>query len=148
MDAQDIAIAPGGGRMAVLTARAVEDRMISEDTLERLLAFRAERDWQQFHTPKNLAASVAIEAAELLEIFQWTAEAGLARTVREKREPIEHEIADVAMYLQFLAHDLGIDIDACVRNKLAINEMNYPVEESRGNAAKYDELRAWKKQPR
>lgn len=120
--------------------------MISEDTLKRLLAFRAERDWQQFHTPKNLAASVAIEAAELLEIFQWTAEAGLAETVSKKREPIEHEIADVAMYLQFLAHDLGIDIDACVQKKLAINETNYPVAQARGSSAKYDELRA-KKQP-
>jgi NTP pyrophosphatase (non-canonical NTP hydrolase) len=121
--------------------------MIAKDTLERLLRFRAERDWQQFHTPKNLAASVAIEAAELLEIFQWTAEAGLGETVRKKREPIEHEIADIAMYLQLLAHDLGVDIDACVRRKLAINETNYPVAQARGSAAKYDELAARKKQP-
>lgn len=119
--------------------------MISEGTRARMLAFRAERDWQQFHTPKNLAASVAIEAAELLEIFQWTSESELAQTVEKKREHIGQEMADVLMYLEFLAHDLKLDLDECVRNKLAINEINYPVAESRGSAAKYDELRQRRK---
>jgi NTP pyrophosphatase (non-canonical NTP hydrolase) len=119
--------------------------MISDDTKRRMLAFRSERDWQQFHTPKNLAASITIEAAELLEIFQWTAESELAATVEKKRTHIEHEIADIAMYLQFLAHDLGVDLDACIGAKLAINEQRYPVAESRGSAAKYDELRAARK---
>src|SRR5437016_5341410 len=100
--------------------------MISEDTLRRLLAFRTERDWQQFHTPKNIAASIVIEAAELLEIFQWTAEAELAETVRKKRPHIEQEVADIAMYLAFLVHDLGIDLDAACQSKLDINERNYP----------------------
>mgnify|MGYP006288692483 CR=1 FL=1 len=122
--------------------------MISRETRDRLLAFRAERDWQQFHTPKNLAASVAIEAAELLEIFQWTSEAGMPARVAEKRAAIEQEVADVAMYLMLLAHDLGLDLDACVRDKLAINERNYPVAESRGSSAKYHELREKRKPTR
>jgi NTP pyrophosphatase (non-canonical NTP hydrolase) len=119
--------------------------MIKEDTLKRLLAFRSERDWQQFHTPKNVAASVAIEAAELLEIFQWTSEAELADTVRDKKDSIEQEVADVAMYLAFLVHDLGIDLDEACNRKLDINERNYPVAEARGSAKKYDELRARRK---
>jgi dCTP diphosphatase len=120
--------------------------MISGATMKRLLAFRQEREWQQFHTPKNLAASVSIEAAELLEIFQWTAEAELAETVQRKKQHIEQEIADVAMYLAFLVHDLGIDLDGACNRKLDVNEKNYPVAESRGSAAKYHELRARRKQ--
>jgi dCTP diphosphatase len=119
--------------------------MLSEATLKRLLAFRSERDWQQFHTPKNLAASVAIEAAELLEIFQWTSEAQLDETLRRKRPQIEHEIADIAMYLAFLVHDLGIDLDAACNRKLDVNDRNYPVAESKGSSEKYDELRSRRK---
>jgi len=120
--------------------------MISAHTLQRLLAFRSEREWQQFHTPKNIAASVVIEAAELLEIFQWTSEAKMEDTLQKKRSHIEQEIADIAMYLAFLVHDLGIDLEAACNRKLDINERNYPVAESRGSAEKYDELRSRRKE--
>lgn len=114
--------------------------MISEHTLQRLLSFRRERDWEQFHTFKNLAASVSIEAAELLELVQWVPDADVARVTAERNAEVRAEIADIAMYLTFMAHDLGLDLDACVREKLAENEAKYPVEKSRGRSDKYDRL--------
>ncbi len=114
--------------------------MISDSTLQRLLAFRRDRDWEQFHTFKNLAASVSIEAAELLELVQWVPDAQVARVAEERNAEIRAEIADVAMYLMFMAHDLGLDLDACVREKLAANEAKYPVEKAKGRSDKYDRL--------
>ena len=109
--------------------------MLSDATLAALLAFRSEREWEQFHTPKNLAIGIAVEAAELLELYQWTLDssdqAPAATTVQE-------EIADVCILLSYLAHDLGVDLEDAVRRKLAVNAARYPVEHSRGNARKHD----------
>ena len=103
-------------------------------------AFVAERDWAQFHTPKNLAMSVAIEAAEIMEHFQWsTGEASYTLTP-EKHVEIAHEIADVLLYLMRLAKTLDIDIIAAARDKLTINREKYPVEKIRGRATKYTDL--------
>ena len=108
---------------------------LSGDTIEALLAFRREREWDQFHTPKNLAIAISVEAAELLEHFQWSADSH--DKPAELSEEVGDEIADVAILLTYLANDLKIDLDSAVRRKLAINGVRYPVETSRGNARKH-----------
>ena len=108
-------------------------------TLEAALAFRRERDWEQFHSPRNLAIAIAVEAGELLEHFQWMRD-GEARPTSDAREALELEMADVAILLSYLAADLGVDLDASVRRKLALNAARYPVEKARGSALKYDRL--------
>ena len=107
---------------------------------ERLLLFARERDWEQFHTPKNLCCALSVEVAELLEHFQWTA-VDAAQSIDEgKRERIADEIADVLVYVVRLADVLGIDpIDAADR-KLAKNALKYPIDRAKGNATKYTEL--------
>lgn len=115
--------------------------MISDKSLQRILAFRKERDWEQFHTFKNLAISITLEAAELLEKVQWTPDPDLDEVVSERRKEISDEIADIAIYLSYMAHDLGLDIDDCVRTKLAMNEEKYPVEKAKGRSDKYDRLK-------
>jgi len=110
--------------------------MLSEATRAALMAFRHERDWEQFHTPKNLAIAISVEAGELLEQFQWTGE-GAVPPQSIASEAVVHEIADVAILLTYLATDLGVDIDAAVNLKLALNEQRYPVAKSRGNAVKH-----------
>jgi dCTP diphosphatase len=107
---------------------------------EQILAFRDERDWAQFHTPKNLAAALVVEASELLALFQWTAEAEIEAKCAEKRQEIEHEVADVYIYLLLLASALGIDLDEAAEKKMALNAEHYPVDRARGNARKYSEL--------
>ena len=97
------------------------------DLRERLRRFAAERDWQQFHTPKNLAMSIAIEAAEIMEHFQWlTANQSLELDAAAKRE-VAHEIADVLLYLIRLADVLDIDLPAAAREKIGLNARKYPV---------------------
>jgi len=108
--------------------------------LDRLIAFRDERDWEQFHTPKNLASALVVEASELLSIFQWTPDSGLHARRAEKREEIEREVADIYIYLLFLAHALGIDLDEAAEKKMALNAEHYPADRARGNARKYTEL--------
>ena len=114
--------------------------MISDHTLKRLLSFREERDWQQFHTFKNLAVSIVLEAAELLEIVQWVPDSDVSQVVTKQRDSICNEIADIAIYLHYLAHDLGVDLEECVQKKLLLNEEKYPVDKSKGNATKYSRL--------
>lgn len=109
--------------------------------LKQLLEFRAERDWQKFHSPRNLAISLSLEAAELLEHFQWRDLP--AQEIRgEKRERIEEEVADIASYLFLLCHDLGIDLSQAMERKMEINRRRYPVEYARGRSTKYDQLHA------
>lgn len=113
--------------------------MLSEQTVRDLLAFRAARDWQQFHTPQNLAVAIAVEAGELLEHFQWMT-AAERRPSPDRLPEMRSEVADLAILLSYLAHDLGFSLDDCVREKLALNDARYPVEKSRGNATKYNQL--------
>ena len=90
--------------------------MIKPELLEKLIAFRKERDWEQFHTPKELALSISIEAAELLEWFQWKTEQQVAEHLQtKKRQNLEDEIADVAVYMSYLCHDLELDLNKIVR---------------------------------
>ena len=113
------------------------------DTLQRALRrFADARDWEQFHAPKNLAAALSVEAAELLEIFQWLDEAQ-SRAIgpgHPLHDRVAEEIADVQIYLLRLADKVGVDLDAAVRRKITHNEEKYPPEKARGNATKYDRL--------
>jgi len=104
--------------------------------IDKAVAFRDARDWKQYHTPKDVAISLSLEAAELLEIFQWSGSNTQADT-EEKRNKIKEELADVLMYSLLMAHDLDMDISEIVLDKLAINEKKYPAELARGRADKY-----------
>lgn len=104
-----------------------------------LRRFAAERDWERFHSPKNLAMALAVEAAELLEQFQWLTEAESRAPVPDRRGRIEDELADVLIYLVRLADRLEVDLPAAVASKIERNRRRYPAERVRGSAAKYDE---------
>jgi NTP pyrophosphatase (non-canonical NTP hydrolase) len=110
-----------------------------EELRELIREFVAERDWSKFHTPKNLAVSLCVEAAELLEPFQWLATGDDQEIGSAKREHIRHEMADVLIYLIRLADRLAVDLPAAVREKIALNREKYPVNKVRGDARKYDE---------
>ena len=99
---------------------------------DEIAAFVAERDWEQFHTPENLAKSISIEAAELLECFQWSS------TFDEER--VREELADVLTYGMLLAARLGVDPNKIILDKLAMTRQKYPVDKSRGRSDKYDVL--------
>lgn len=114
--------------------------MLTRELLEALLKFRREREWERFHTPKNLSAAIVVEAAELLECFQWTADSDLEKLITEERQAIEQEVADITILLSYLCNDLGIDLDEVVQRKLELNRSKYPVELARGTAKKYDHL--------
>jgi NTP pyrophosphatase (non-canonical NTP hydrolase) len=106
--------------------------MVNKEVQDKLAAFVAERDWAQFHTPENLAKSVSIEAGELLECFQWSAEPDPKR--------VQEELADVLTYCFMLANRIGVDPDQIVLDKLEITKKKYPVEKARGSSKKYDQL--------
>ena len=102
--------------------------------------FAHARDWQQFHSPKNLAAALIVEAGELLEHFQWMTEAQSRALAPEKKEAVGGELADVLLYLIQLASALGIDPIEAAAAKLKLNELKYPADRARGSSKKYDEL--------
>jgi NTP pyrophosphatase (non-canonical NTP hydrolase) len=110
------------------------------DLTARIRAFRDARDWMQFHNPKNLASSIVIEAAELLEHFQWKTLEESTEHASNRRDEISTEIADVAIYLIELSDNLGIDLLAAIDRKLAINEQKYPVDKAKGSSVKYNPL--------
>ena len=107
-----------------------------------LLAFREARDWQQFHSLRNLITSLNLEAAELLELTQWKSDADIDALPAEPRtaEALRDECADILLYLLLIADKAGIDLAEAARAKLLKNEAKYPVEKARGSRAKYDEL--------
>ncbi|MCL5975647.1 MAG: nucleotide pyrophosphohydrolase [Gammaproteobacteria bacterium] len=114
--------------------------MINTDLLKQLIEFRRERDWEQFHNPKDIAISLSIEAAELLEWFQWRDKAEIQQMLAtDKREALEDEIADVAVYLSYLCYDLNIDLEHAIKRKMDKNAVKYPVEKVKGRADKYNE---------
>ena len=102
--------------------------------------FARDRDWKHFHSPKNLASALIVEAGELLEHFQWMTEAQSRELAPEQREAVGAEIADVLLYLIQLADALGIDPVAAARAKLQVNASKYPVAGARGHSRKYDKL--------
>jgi NTP pyrophosphatase (non-canonical NTP hydrolase) len=114
-----------------------------DDLIRDVLAFRDERDWKQFHNPKDLAISISLEAAELLEHFQWQTAAEVEASLRDeaKRRRVGEEMADVLILLISLADAAGLDLVAAARMKLRENARKYPVEQAKGHARKYNELR-------
>jgi NTP pyrophosphatase (non-canonical NTP hydrolase) len=108
-----------------------------QDLIQKLIAFRDERDWQQFHNPKDLAAALSIEAAELQELFLWKQPGALDLDCPEQQARLEEEVADVAAYLLMLCHELQIDLSLAVQRKIQKNAVKYPAEQVRGSAQKY-----------
>jgi dCTP diphosphatase len=111
-----------------------------EGLRKQLRDFAAARDWDQFHSPKNLAMALSVEAGELLELFQWLTEAQSRALDPKAQAAVSEEIADVLLYLIRLGDQLGIDPLAAAHRKLVVNEQRYPVEKARGNSKKYNEL--------
>jgi dCTP diphosphatase len=130
-------------RRVVRRLGTAEVLQMSEDRLaelqRRLAAFAAARDWDQFHSPKNLAMALSVEASELLEEFQWLTEEQSSTLDAERRERVRLEMADVLIYLVRLADKLGVDLMRAAHDKLALNEHKYPAERVRGDARKYTE---------
>jgi len=108
-----------------------------QETINQVLKFRDDRNWKQFHNPKDLALSISLEAAELLEVFQWS---GSDTVCESKKERIREELADVLNYCILMADVCGFDMDEIVQEKIKKNNEKYPVEKARDSAKKYDEL--------
>ena len=106
---------------------------MKQETIDRIRKFSEDRDWGKFHSPANLAKSIVIEAAELLECFQWSDEEYDLKHIKE-------ELADVMVYSQNLLDKLGLDADEIVNMKMTMNEEKYPVEKAKGKSDKYDQL--------
>ena len=106
---------------------------MKEETVERVRRFVSDRDWEQFHTPANLAKSISIEANELLECFQWDED-------HYDREHVKEELADVMVYCMNLLDAMGLDADGIINAKMDKNELKYPVEKAKGSSVKYDRL--------
>ena len=112
-----------------------------ENLKSEIAAFIAERDWEQFHSPKNLAMALSVEASEIVEHFQWLTEEQSRNVPPEKLAEVREEIGDVMIYLTELAEKLGIDLVEAARVKLEINAHKYPIELAKGKASKYTEYR-------
>lgn len=119
-----------------------QDRLSLDELTQRLLRFRDERDWRQFHSLKDLILSLNLEASELLELAQWKKEAVFEAEVADgvMRQRLQEECADVLLYLLLIAERAGIDLQLAAAEKIAANDLKYPVEKSRGSATKYTEL--------
>ena len=104
---------------------------MKQETIERIRKFTADRDWDQFHTPANLAKSISIEANELLECFQWS-------DTDYDLEEVKDELADVIVYCINMLDKLGLDADEIINRKMSKNEAKYPVEKAKGNSTKYN----------
>jgi len=110
-----------------------------ESLTEALRRFAAEREWEQFHSPKNLASALTVEAAELLEHFQWLTEEQSRNLTSDGRLAVARELADILLYLLQIADKLQIDLVEAARDKMELNAAKYPVAEARGSSKKYSE---------
>jgi dCTP diphosphatase len=108
---------------------------------KKVIDFRDKRNWRQFHTPKNLASALSIEAAELQELFLWKTDAEIKTFLSEKgQSKVQEELADICIFLLYLAEACGVDLSEAVRKKVDINELKYPVHKAKNSAKKYNEL--------
>ena len=110
---------------------------MKEETIKEVLKFRDDRDWKQFHNPKDLAISICLEASELLEVFQWS---GAELDAKGKEDRIKEELADVLNYCILMADAYGFDMDEIVLEKMKDNNAKYPVNKAKGKSNKYNEL--------
>lgn len=111
-----------------------------DELTEIINKHRDARDWRQFHKPKDLAISLALEAAEVMELFQWKSEVEAKEFIEQNRDRLGEELADVLYWTLTLAHDTGIDLKKAFHRKMEINEKKYPVEKVKGRKEKYTEL--------
>jgi dCTP diphosphatase len=119
---------------------AVDKQDVLHELRDALRQFAADRDWNQFHSPKNLAMALGVEAAELMEHFQWVKDVESAELSAEQRKNVAEELADVLLYLIRLADKVDIDLERAARAKLELNAKKYPVDRARGSSRKYTEL--------
>lgn len=110
---------------------------ISKETVNKVLKFRDDRDWKQFHDPKDLAISISLEASELLEIFQWSRDDVYCL---DKIDKIKEELADVVNYCILMADACNLDLDKIITDKIKLNASKYPVDKAKGTSTKYNEL--------
>ncbi len=116
--------------------------MIDKKIYEEVIAFSRDRDWEQYHTGKDLAVSLVLEASELLEVYQWS---GSDQWENTKKEKIEEELADILMYVILITDAYKLDLNEILKSKLEVNNKKYPLEISKGRKEKYDELKRKKK---
>lgn len=115
--------------------------MSSLKELQKLIVqFRDQREWKQFHNPKDLALSLLLESSEVLEHFQWKNGDEIQKHIEKNKKEISHELADVLYWVLLMANDLGIDLSKSFEEKLKINEKKYPIEKSKGKSDKYTKL--------
>ncbi len=119
--------------------RSAEPTQLS-DLRDHLRRFATDRDWDQFHSPKNLASALVVEAGELLEIFQWLSEEESSKLAADRKERVREELADVLLYLVRLADKLDVDLAEAARQKIHANAKKYPIEKARGRSSKYTEF--------
>ncbi len=110
---------------------------VSKETVKEVLKFRDDRDWKQFHDPKDLAISISLEASELLEIFQWSRDDVYCL---DKIDKIKEELADVMNYCILMADACDLDLDKIITDKIKLNAAKYPVDKAKGTSTKYNEL--------
>src|SRR3989338_1893059 len=111
-----------------------------EELTKRIIAFRDARDWKQFHNPKDLALSLVLEAAEVMEHFQWKNKEEMEKYVETNREEIGEELADVLYWVLLMSHDLNLDVLDALERKMKKNEEKYPEDKAKGKHAKYNKL--------
>lgn len=111
-----------------------------KDLTKKLIQFRNERDWEQFHKPKDLAISLTLEAAEVLEHFQWKSDEEIKEYIKNNKADIAEELADVFNWILILSHDIGVDILKASEIKIESNGKKYPVEKAKGKHTKYNKL--------
>jgi len=114
--------------------------MIKKETIEKIIAFRDERDWNQFHTIKDLCLGLNIEVSELQEIFLWKTQEQIEAIIESDHEKIGNELADIFIFIAYLCNDLNIDLESALQKKIKLNNEKYPVNKSKGSNKKYSEL--------
>ena len=111
-----------------------------KNLVKRIIAFRNARDWKQYHNPKDVALSLVLEAGEVMEHFQWQNDREMNKYVKDHKDEIGDELADVLYWVLLMSYDLDIDVLKAAEKKMQINESKYPVEKARGKHTKYDKL--------
>lgn len=111
-----------------------------KDLTDKIVQFRDDRDWKQFHNPKDLAVSLLLEAAEVLEHFQWKSTEEMESHIKNNKEDVADELADTLYWILLMSNDLDVDIKEALERKLKKNEVKYPIDKSKGNHLKYNQL--------
>jgi len=111
---------------------------MNNELIKKIIQFREERDWSQFHTIKDLCLGLGVEVSELQEIFLWKTDKEMADLIASNKTEIENELADIFIFLSYLCYDLDVNIEHAVKNKLQINEMKYPIDKFKGSNKKYN----------